>query len=266
MDDIRRNDQAALVKECFTAAHIVVLFFTLLVAVALATENLPMAGGLVGAVGTILYFRATKASLLSRWKQSRYLTQWQQCENRLQRFDEVLKQMSRGQVSDLQDMPETVRRVGRSIYLALRRADIISHEVQRTEQGIHQGPTNWSAPSHDAQANELYRLADKNIAEYRQQLSAVLAGVHRAEAQSAVFVTTVDFLRMKLIGRRLVGQEVEMSSQDFLAALSEARLQFNAIDKALEELDFTGVPQSSASGMPAIPADAYDEQRLGNGQ
>lgn len=127
---------------------------------------------------------------------------------------------------------------------------MISHEVALTEKGLYNQPPPWVAPSHDPQAKELYRIADKNIAEYRQQFGAVMAGVQRTEAQCAVFMTTVDTLRMKMIGYRLVGRSPELSSQDFLEAMNEAKLQLRAIDEALEELELQPFPKTIAIQPP----------------
>ena len=64
------------------------------------------------------------------------------------------------------------------------------------------------------------------------------------EAQVAVFTTTLDTLRMKMLGYRLVGKDTESPTQDFLAAITEARMQLESIDKALEELDLTAFPKT----------------------
>ena len=198
---------------------------------------------------------AKKAAFLRRFSNKRYEGLWHGCVDRLQRFEDVLKKMRKEQIADLQEMPRTVRRVGESLYLALRRADIISTEVQKTEQGIYHTPPAWQSPSSDSQATELYRIADRNIADYRAQFAGVMAGVHRAEAQSAVFMTTLDSLRMKMIGYRLVGKSPELSSHDFLQALGEAKLQLSAIDQALEELDFSQMPQMIAAIPPPVQDD-----------
>jgi hypothetical protein len=153
-------------------------------------------------------------------------------------------------------MPATIREVAQGLYLALRRADIISHEVESSEKGLYNTPPVWEAPSRDAQSKELYRLADKNIAEYRAQFAGVMAGVQRTEAQSAVFMTTLDTLRMKMIGYRLVGRSPELASHDFLEALAEARAQLQSIDTALEELDLGHYPKTISVVPPPPPEDA----------
>jgi anion-transporting ArsA/GET3 family ATPase len=177
---------------------------------------------------------------------------WGGCQDRLTRFEEVLRKMRKDGVADLQEMPNTIRGVAKSLYLALRRADIITEEISATESGMLSRPPVWNASTQDAQSKELYRIADKNIAEYRTQFAGVLAGVQRTEAQSAVFMTTLDSLRMKLIGYRLVGRNPSMHSEEFLEAIAEAKLQLQSIDTALDELDLGHYPKN-ISVIPPLP-------------
>lgn len=257
MNDIKRQDNRLFIGELFRASRI----FGLIVAEAVLYPLFLLLSRPFGAGAMLLYAiplvvltaGARNTALRKRFHNKRFEAMWNGCRDRLQRFEDVLGKMRREQVADLHEMPNTIRRVGESLYAALRRADMITYEVQRTEQGIYSGPPVWQSPSDDPQAKELYRIADKNIAEYRMQFAGVMAGVHRAEAQSAVYTTTLDSLRMKMIGYRLVGKNPEMSSQDFLEALGEAKLQLNAIDQALEELDFTQMPKMIAAIPPPVP-------------
>lgn len=207
-------------------------------------------------------------SIAKRFYAKQYAAMWNGCQDRLQRFEEVLRKLNKDQVSNLSEMPATIRRVGRTLYRALRRADIISHEVAHTEKDLYGGPPVWTSTSQDPQSKELYRLADKNIAEYRQQFAGVMAGVHRTEAQTAVYMTTLDTLRMKMLGYRLIGKSPEMSSHDFLEALAEARAQLQSIDTALEELDLGHYPKTIAAVPPPIPTQVHDEiqQRINDSQ
>jgi hypothetical protein len=118
-------------------------------------------------------------------------------------------------------------------------------------------PPVWQAAAHDPQSKELYRIADKNIAEYRSHFAGVMAGVQRTEAQSAVFMTTLDTLRMKMIGYRLVGRSPELGSSEFLDALAEARAQLEAIDTALEELDLGHYPKTISVIPPPMPPEEH---------
>ena len=190
-------------------------------------------------------------SLGLRFINPRYREMWHGCQDRLARFNVVLKRLRKDQVADLREMPATIERIGKSLYVALRKADFISNEVLKTEKDMLSAPPAWHAAPTDPQSKELYRIADKNIAEYRQQYAGVMAGVERAEAQSAVYMTTLDTLRMKMLGYRLVGKSPEMPPQDFLEALAEAKLQLQAIDHALEELDLGQYPKQIAVVPPS---------------
>jgi hypothetical protein len=162
----------------------------------------------------------------------------------------------------LHDLPVTVQAVGSTLYFALRRADIVVREVTTSEGWLmavqhHTGPI-----SPDQKAQELYRLADKNIAEYRQHYQTVMSGVERTEAQAAVFTTTLDTLRMRMLGHRLAGRSPELAHTEFLQAMTEARMQLDAIDKALDELELTPFPgtdedwldsMKSLDGPPPVP-------------
>jgi len=210
---------------------------------------------------------AYNVSLGHRFINSRYRDLWQGCQDRLARFNVVLKKLRKEQIADLQEMPATVERIAKSLYIALRKADFISNEVLKTERDMLSKPPAWQADAKDPQARELFRIADKNIAEYRQQYSGVMAGVERAEAQSAVYMSTLDTLRMKMLGYRLVGKAPEMPSHEFLEALSEAKLQLRAIDTALEELELGQYPKQISVMPPAMPADLRitPENKLSDG-
>lgn len=267
MDDIRRQDLHLFFKELVAPGRLIgtffigLFFFLFWKSVSMWDEGIPMRAWLtwIGLVG-VHASMSWSASLHRRFQNKRFKMLWDGCRDRLTRFEEVLKKLRREQVAELHEMPKTIRHVADSLYLALRRSDMIAHEVNSSEQGLYGGPPVWHAPSQDPQSKELYRIADKNIAEYKQRFEAVMAGVQRTEAQSAVYMTTLDTLRMKMLGYRLVGKSPEMSSHDFLEALSEAKLQLNAIDSALEELELGPYPKMIAAMPPPIPEDV--QQRL----
>ncbi|MCX7801104.1 MAG: hypothetical protein N2109_12290 [Fimbriimonadales bacterium] len=210
-------------------------------------------GAAVAALG-LHAIRSYNASVAKRFENKRFQALWAGCADRLERFRKVLKKMRHEQVASLREMPKTVEAVGRSLYAALRRADLVSHEIFSSERGVYTQPPAWTATPSDPQAKELYRIADRNIAEYRKLYDAVMAGVSRTEAQAAVFMTTLDALRVKMLGYRLVDRSPEVPSQDFLEALGEARLQLDAIDKALEELDFSRLPKLIAVESGSAPS------------
>ncbi len=269
MDDVARQDRKLFLQECCRFGRVflsglALLFF--LVAVQAPFVDTFGFGGLLAAVGAIFVahgLSAYSASIKRRFVNKRYEALWNGIAERLRLFDEVQARMRKDTAADLQELPRNIRRVSAALYSALRRSDLISHEVASTEKGLYIHPPNWQPPSHDAQAKELYRIADKNIAEYRTQFAGVMAGVQRTEAQAAVFTTTVDTLRMKMIGYRLVGRTPELSSQDFLEAMQEAKMQLAAIDQALDELELTPFPKTVSIVPPPIPDELGVRERLG---
>lgn len=190
----------------------------------------------------------------------RLRAQWTACEERLKRFRTALTSLRKDQIADFAEMPKTIESVGQSVYLALRRADLVLDEISRSEGWMHGTVAPFVATdgsqvlSHDPQAKELYRIADRNLAEYRANYAGVIAGVQRTEAQAAVYSTTLDTIRLKMLGYRLSGQRPDMSSQDLLEAMSEAKLQLRAIDSALEELELGPFPKMVATMPGAEPS------------
>jgi len=257
MDDIRRIDLRLFVHELLSPWRILLYIVTLAIVYGMLSGRaylgltLPISSIVLvlSAAGTTAY----NQSVQRRFNGPRHRDLWEACRDRMARFEEVLKKMRKENVADLQEMPATMRRVSSALYVALRRADIVFTEVNKTEKEFHSRPPSWTPAGNDPQSQELYRIADKNIAEYRQQYTGVMAGVQRTEAQSAVFMTTVDTLRMKMLGYRLAGKGPEMQSHEFLEALAEAKLQLNAIDQALDELDMGHYPKMIASMPPPPP-------------
>lgn len=216
---------------------------------------------LIGFGFAVAYLWVTwKESIGKRFINPRFAERWAGCQDRLTRFEQVLSKLRKDDIADLKEMPATIRQVGQSVYIALRKADIIAQEVHDSELGLSEAPATWTPGTTDAQSQALYQVADRNVAEYRRQLNAVLAGVHRAEAQSAVYMTTLDSLRIKMQGYRLVGRRPELPSQEFLESLAEARLQLESIDHALEELDLGHYPKQ-ISVVPPLPSDAFTRVR-----
>lgn len=253
MEEIRRHDQALFVRELRRSGRVFWWLAFTAMALMISLESQAPAG--IAIALTIVPsvwagLSAFNAAVKKRFIHRRFADLWEGCRDRHERFEAVLTQMRRDQVADLQEMPKTIRRVAEALYISLRRADLITDDVQRTEKDVIGKPPAWGAISRDPQAQELYRVADKNIAEYRQHFAGVMAGVQRVEAQAAVYMTTVDTLRMKMIGHRLAGRGPELSHNEFLSALSEAKLQLQAIDTALDELDFSSV--GSVLPKPAI--------------
>jgi hypothetical protein len=261
MDDVARQDLRLFLTELLKPWRIVLLAIVLAFVWTFPLFREAITWRAFATLTLTIFWGATSFShsYSKRFSSKRYAAMWNGCHDRLARFEEVLKKLRKDQIANLSEMPSTIRRVGKTLYKALRRADLIASEVEKTERDLYSAPPIWSAPSHDPQSKELYRLADKNIAEYRQQFAGVMAGVHRTEAQSAVYMTTLDTLRMKMLGYRLIGKSPEMSSHDFLEALAEARAQLQSIDSALEELDLGHYPKTISVVPPPIPGEVMDK-------
>lgn len=242
MEEIRRLDQRLFLRELARPGRLVFLAPALFAFYAAFTVPgailwVPIGFWLLGWYGWVSW----QDSVRRRFISTSYAMRWTACKERLEAFEAILKKLRRDQLVDLQEMPQTVRRVAEAIYIALRKADLVSDEISKSELKM-QTPA-WAHASADPQSVALYQIADRNIAEYRSEFAAVMAGVHRTEAQSAVFMTTLDSLRIKMLGYRLRGKKPELPSQDFLESLAEARLQFASIDKALDELDLSHYPR-----------------------
>lgn len=197
----------------------------------------------IGAMASTAY----GASVRKRFHSERAREMWETCRDRLVRFEDVAKRARKEKVGGLNDLPLTVRKIADSLYFALRRADSVRYEVERTESELSGRSPGWLAGTKDPQSQELYRLAEKNLAEYRLQYAEVMASVQRTEAQAALYTTTLDALRIKLLGYRLSRNPANLPSDEFLVAMTDAKLQLESIDKALEELELSPFPKMIAA-------------------
>ena len=197
---------------------------------------------------------------------------WLGCEERLARFEEARRKHRRTAMPELVEMPATIARVAQNLRLALRRADVVLREIEESEGAVGMAPPmiphySPAADAHrpDGDTAALYRLADRNVAEYRAGLASLLAGVSRTEAQAMVFSTTLDALRLKMLGYRLGSRRTEMERDDFLATIGEAKMQMNAIDLALEDLELNVLTQPPIA-FPEPPPLSEDGLRLRGGE
>ncbi|MBL8064299.1 MAG: hypothetical protein JNM34_00420 [Chthonomonadaceae bacterium] len=259
MDDITKRDRLLFTRELFTFWRIV-LYGAILTVIGIpwirgsGTSIVPLCvtSAVLLAASTMTAWDRSKEK---RFKSERFRLIWRACQERQKRFHQGLRAVSKRGIAELQELPQTIDAIGVDLYCALRRADNVATEVVASEGWLIAQPPTGQAMSPDRQAQELYKLADKNIAEYRQHYQSVMAGVERTEAQIAVYTTTLDTLRMKMLGYRLVGKDTESPTQEFLAALTEARMQLDSIDKALDELELTPFPRtySTIPGLQAGP-------------
>lgn len=221
--------------------------------------------GLFGAAGAVLAVHAWAAWSRSRkklFRQVRLQRAWDDVRDRSKRLLRELRTARRTRIADLTDLPKNVEAVRRQLYFSLRRADILLHEVGRSEN-VRTGPPAHLPPSDDPQAQELYRLADRHLAEYRRRYSELVSSAARTEAQAVVFVTMLDSLRVQLLQHRLRRDAADPETREFLEAITEAKMQLNAIDKTLEELELSPFPKTVTvvPEAPPLPDDESEEQR-----
>ncbi len=258
-EEIRKADQRIFVREAFRANRLVLQFLYLLVCLPIIVSAgnfaaLLVAVGIGVSVHGIMSFAAAKRK---RFINSRFTSLWNGCRERFESFEEGIKKLKRADIAQFQELPDTVRGLAMTIYNALRRADILFQEVLQSEGVERVRPGVPMFKPTDPQAQELYRIAEKNLGEYRGHYNELMAGIQRTEAQATVFMTTLDNLRVKMLGYRLIGKNPSLNSEEFLSVLAEARAQLSAIDKALEDLDLSHYPTTIAVIPPQTPQQDY---------
>lgn len=217
---------------------------------------------------------------------SRLESVWESVEDRLARLSQACDSMKGQYSEDLSALQMRVNHTAQTVFEALLRADLLQSELRKSEGSIA-SPTFGSqvhqAPSPDKQVQELYRIADKHVAEYRNRIAGLMAGIERCEAQATVFVTTLDTLRVRLLGYRLSGTNPELEHKYFLESIGEVKQQLDAVDQALDNLSLERLASeielaeatntervseimerfeaSTIKIPPAIPDDAVIEQK-----
>lgn len=243
--EVKRADTRILWREALRPRR-VVLHLLFLVGVAAFTA---IHWGFIAAapVGFIFHWIvADSAAKKNRFINGRFAALWNGCRERFESFEDGIRKLHKAELAQFQELPKTVEKLAMNIYYALRRADILFEEVVESEGKDRIQPGLPHFHPTDPQAQELYRIAEKNLGEYKTNYHELMAGIQRTEAQATVFMTTIDNLRVKMLGYRLVGKSPSLNSEDFLSVLAEARVQLSAIDTALEELDLSHYPSTIA--------------------
>lgn len=234
--------------ELLKPGNAMLLAFALILGTVFLILNIWWLGGMMGGLAGIVAAAAYKASIPNRFRNKRFLYLWTNIEDRMKRLAEGMTALRKADIADLQELPGTVHTVRSQLYLALRRADMALNEISRSEGFLlgGQAPPNAPRSANDPQAARLWQEAHKASLEYRRLLAGILGSVERTEAQAALFSATLDTLRVKMLGYRLAGRPSDQPSLEFLQALTEARMQLDSIDKALDELEMTPFPTTIA--------------------
>lgn len=259
-EEIRKADQRIFWREFLRSSRIVLQLLFLLVA-------WPICLGLGGSVSFLIAIifglsvqavLANAAAKRKRFINARFSALWNGCRERFESFEDGMNKLRKAEIAQFQELPDTVSNLAMTIYNALRRADILFEEVLQSEGVDRVRPGLPMFKPTDPQAQELYRIAEKNLGEYRSHYNELMAGIQRTEAQATVFMTTMDNLRVKMLGYRLIGKNPSMNSEEFLSVLAEARAQLSAIDQALDELDLSHYPKTIA----VVPSPVREEDTM----
>lgn len=259
-EEIRKADQRIFWREFLRSSRIVLQLLFLLVA-------WPICLGLGGSVSFLIAIifglsvqavLANAAAKRKRFINARFSALWNGCRERFESFEDGMNKLRKAEIAQFQELPDTVSNLAMTIYNALRRADILFEEVLQSEGVDRVRPGLPMFKPTDPQAQELYRIAEKNLGEYRSHYNELMAGIQRTEAQATVFMTTMDNLRVKMLGYRLIGKNPSMNSEEFLSVLAEARAQLSAIDQALDELDLSHYPKTIA----VVPSPVSEEDTM----
>jgi hypothetical protein len=256
-EEIRRADIRIFWRESLRANRIILhlLFLFVCWLISLGTSPWFLLFAFVCSMG-VHYVLGDAAAKRKRFINSRFSGLWNGCRERFESFEDGISKLRRADIAQFEELPNTVRDLAMTIYNALRRADILFEEVLQSEGVDRMRPGVPMFKPTDPQAQELYRIAEKNLGEYRSHYNELMAGIQRTEAQATVFMTTLDNLRVKMLGYRLIGRNPSMSSEEFLSVLAEARAQLSAIDRALDELDLSHYPKTVA----VVPSASPDEE------
>lgn len=240
MPEIAKRDRQLFWKEFFRFRLWAMLIISGLVATAEPVAGLIFA---VFTVGLHAIF-SHKSSKKKRFYSRTFEAMWEQVKDRRRRLSEALSQLRKEQIADLQELPRTVEALADSLYVALRRSDMLMEEIRVSEGFRLSEPASPPRISEDEQAKELFRIASQNRVRYKEELKGMFSGIERVEAQVAVFTSSLDALRAKSLNYRLTGKESAAPTQQFLEAVTEARMQFDSIDTALEELGASPFPET----------------------
>ncbi|MES1227537.1 MAG: hypothetical protein ABUL72_02640, partial [Armatimonadota bacterium] len=240
MEEIRRRDTQVYVRRVFRGSlFVLALAWAVAIALNLGAHVLPFPITAVFVVVSAAwcFVHAYNRSIDNRFHDRRLLDQWKHCEDRVTRLNASLKEMRKANIADLTELPKNVDKICSDIYLALRRADLVMFDAAKSEGRLSKPQTVSLPATPDRQAQDLLRQADRNIAEYNSHMQKLLGTVQRTEAQVMVFITTLDSLRARMLNYKASPRTPDVDNQEFMTAIREAQMQFDAIDKALDELD-----------------------------
>jgi hypothetical protein len=243
MIDPQKRARDVFIAECFSPALIgqgviiMVIMFIIGPAARMAPIEAALLGGILvaGYVGIKAYFQ----SIPKRWYHPRFRTLSENCADRFKRFEVALSQLHSSSKAEFSDLPETVKKVATNLQNSIKHADAVLNELGKNEADIRNQATTWQANTRDKDATQMYQAADQNIAQYRQLYDGIMAQVSRTEAQAAVFITTLDSLRIRMMSYQLASGPRGMATQEFMSLMRESQAQLETIDRTLEDIELS---------------------------
>lgn len=253
MYDHREADRKLFINEMLAPLRLILLLVAVGPIVALGFKGVAIFAIVAAALARSAWVDAAS----KRFKDRQFKALWEAMIDKVARFKLVLKNFRKEQLGSLKEMELNVERTQLRLYESLRKADHVQSMIELTERPNDQSHI-WTARHNNHETTELYKMADKNIAEYRKEMLTLRAGVERVEAQSAVFLTTLDSLRARMLTHHLGGATNQLESREFLGMISETRLQLDSIEKALDELNFNAYPVDVPPPIPRQALASHD--------
>ncbi len=255
MDDIQKRDRELFAREALNLLSIL-RYLIVLVISAVFFGSYVFLGGAVAALGVgFIVFTAYQRSRTKRFTHPKFAKLWEICQERYVRLLRNLQKSKGERGIELQELQLAIERIMPEIYRSLRRADFVLSEIEASEKGASPSVAILVNKPTDPQARELYRVANQNVSEYSRYFQATMSGIERVEAQVHVFNSTLDTLRIRLLNSLLAGRPAEIDNREFLNIVAEAKMQFAAIDRALEEIEQMPFPRTvTLDADPAVEA------------
>lgn len=249
-EEIKREDRKIFFREFFQLRRLILIAIWIGSSVGVTAASfwaiVPILIGMAAHVGF-----SEAAARKKRFLTARFAELWNGCRDRFFDFKAGVQKLEKAGVVTFEDLPINIERLSMNLYNALRRADLMYVEIEEVEGKHRFQPGVPMVPPADAQTQALYQQAERTIGEYRNSYNELIAGIQRTEAQAAVFIHTLDVLRVKMHGYRLIGKSPSLGSQEFLSALAEAKVTLQSIDTALDELDLSVYPTTISVVQPA---------------
>jgi hypothetical protein len=267
-EEIKREDRKIFFREFFQLRRLILMGiwigFSLGVTNTSFVALAPLLAGFAAHIGF-----SESAARRKRFKTERFALLWNGCRDRFFDFKSGVKKLDRAGVVTFEDLPSSIEKLSMNLYNALRRADLMFVEIEEVEGKSRFQPGVPMVPPVDAQTQALYQQAERTIGEYKNSYNELIAGIQRTEAQATVFIHTLDVLRVKMHGYRLIGKDPSLGSQELLSALAEAKVTLQSIDTALDELDLSVYPTTISVVPHSIPEQTapmqIDSQQLREG-